>query len=81
MKLSPAPRYIVSSLKNWVNGTGSLSYEQSEYLEFRDDLVATMSYEDASIAVLLPRISKTMIWLYQCLQKVDHSLTLATERL
>lgn len=63
---SPRPQ-AVSSLQNWIKGTGSIARQESEYLKHSSDLLGVVVADDTVIAWLEDLTERTFIALRQWL--------------
>lgn len=70
LSLNPAPRRDVQSLQNWLNGTGCLAREETEYLTHQNELISLASRGDSALLQLEGWIEDNLIRFYRGFRKV-----------
>lgn len=70
LSLEAAPKRDISSLRNWVVGTGCLAREETEYLERESDLLSVASPIDDALGCLEPFVEDIMMRLCTIFGKV-----------
>jgi hypothetical protein len=63
-EMPPAPRQIVTSLRNWVEGNGTVAREETDFLNYEHDLFTTAKGSDGAMSVLQPWIEAIAVRLY-----------------
>lgn len=66
----PASQRDISSLRNWVNLTGSISRDETTFLEENDMMTASSSGNDA-LAVIEPKIEDVFVGIHGFLSRVN----------
>jgi hypothetical protein len=73
-EMPSAPGHIVTSLRNWVEGHGSIAQEETEFLDYGHDLFTTVKYADGATSLLKPWIEGIVVRFSDLLGKVFQSL-------
>lgn len=60
-EMPSAPGHIVTSLRNWVEGHGSIAREETEFLDYGHDLFTTVKYADGATSLLKPWIQGIVV--------------------
>jgi hypothetical protein len=68
--MMPAPKNIIVSLRNWVEGNGCIAREETEYLDCERDLFTTNSYGDSAMNLLLPFVARVTVTIWKFFGKV-----------
>ena len=71
LSLNPAPRRDVQSLQNWLDGTGCLAREETEYLTHQRELVSLAPAGDSALLQLEAWIEDNLIRFYRGFRKVQ----------
>jgi hypothetical protein len=69
-EMPPAPRQIVTSLRNWVEGNGTVAREETDFLNYEHDLFTTAKGNDGAMSVLQPWIEAIAVRFYDLFQMV-----------
>ena len=64
MSLAPAKARDVSNLRNWVEYTGCITREETEYLTENEELVSAVSMEDKALSPFQDLIEDAMIYMH-----------------
>ena len=72
LSLPSASNRDISSLRNWVEYTGSIARGETEFLDQNDILTTNPSGNDA-LATIAPRVEDIVIAIYQFFSKVCFS--------
>jgi hypothetical protein len=73
-EMPSAPGHIVTSLRNWVEGHGSIAHEETEFLDYGHDLFTTVKYADGATSLLKPWIQGIIVRFADLFGKVFQSL-------
>lgn len=73
-EMPSAPGHIVTSLRNWVEGHGSIAREETEFLDYGHDLFTTVKYADGATSLLKPWIQGIVVRFSDLFGKVSRSL-------
>jgi hypothetical protein len=73
-EMPSAPGHIVTSLRNWVEGHGSIAREETEFLDYGHDLFTTVKYADGATSLLKPWIQGIVVRFSDLFGKVFQSL-------
>ena len=71
LSLNPAPWRDVQSLQNWLDGTGCLAREETEYLTHQRELVSLAPAGDSALLQLEAWIEDNLIRFYRGFRKVQ----------
>jgi hypothetical protein len=70
VEMPSAPRQVVTSLRNWVEGNGSIAHEETEFLDYEHDLFTTAKGTDGAMSLLQPWIEAIAVRIYKLFRKV-----------
>ena len=74
-EMPSAPQHIVTSLRNWVNGNGSIAREETEFLDYDYDLFTTTKSADGAMSLLQPWIEAIAVRIYVLFRRVHSDLS------
>ena len=77
LKFSAARSRDVSSLQNWVEGTGSLARDETAYLERGTDLMSIVSVEDDALGRCEASLENVIVQYFKRFRKVRGRLSLS----
>lgn len=69
VEMPSAPRQVVTSLRNWVEGNGSIAHEETQFLDYDHDLFTTAKGTDGAMSLLQPWIEAITIRIYKLFRK------------
>jgi len=70
MALRLAPNRDVLNLQNWVDGTGALARDETEYLSCRNDLASLVPPADCATAELESLVEDSLIRFHKDIRQV-----------
>lgn len=72
LSFEPARLQDVSSLQNWINGTGFIARAETAYLSHSNDLLRVVSMDDTVMVWLETLIEKVLFRFHRWFGKVSH---------
>ena len=76
LSMNPVSRKDVQSLQNWLDGTGCLAREETEYLTHQRELVSLAPAGDSALLQLEAWIEDNLIRFYRGFRKVQEESSL-----
>ena len=72
----PAQSRDRTSLQNWVDGTGCLAREETEYLDYPKELIELGSTSDNATTKVEAWVEDNLIWFCKCFRRVCNPVSI-----